>query len=110
MTKSTTVIIVGGGFGGVRTALKLAKHSAIHIKLISDRPDFRYYPALYRYAVGHSHLEAVIPLEELFAQHPNVEVIIEPATKTDDQKKILKTNKGSHHYDVLVVAVGNVTN
>lgn len=39
--------IVGGGFGGVKTALELSKHKHNHITLITDKPDFQYYPALY---------------------------------------------------------------
>ena len=50
-------MIVGGGFGGVRTALKLAKNPRNEVTLISDREEFQYYPALYSSATGHSRLE-----------------------------------------------------
>jgi NADH dehydrogenase FAD-containing subunit len=41
------ITIVGGGFGGVKAALELAKESTNVITLITDKPDFQYYPALY---------------------------------------------------------------
>ena len=37
--------IVGGGFGGVKAALELAKNKSNKITLITDKPDFQYYPA-----------------------------------------------------------------
>ena len=55
------ITIVGGGFGGVKAALELAKDKKNHITLISDKPDFQYYPALYSSATGHSHLESWVP-------------------------------------------------
>ncbi|QQS18239.1 FAD-dependent oxidoreductase [Candidatus Saccharibacteria bacterium] len=33
-------MIVGGGFGGVRTALELAKQVQLEVTLVSERPDF----------------------------------------------------------------------
>ena len=61
------ITIVGGGFGGIKTALELAKDSANRITLISDKPDFQYYPALYGAATGHNHLESWVPLGTIFA-------------------------------------------
>ena len=52
------ITIVGGGFGGVKAALELAKDPKNNITLISDKPDFQYYPALYSAATGYSHLQS----------------------------------------------------
>lgn len=60
------VTIVGGGFAGVRAALELARDGHIEVTLISDKPDFQYYPTLYSSATGHSHLESWTPLGEIF--------------------------------------------
>jgi NADH dehydrogenase len=104
------VVIIGGGFGGVRAALNLAKLSNISIELISDKPDFRFFPALYRYVVGRSHQGSMIPLTDLFVNHSNVKVSITPALKVDAEKRIVTTKKGQLKYDYLIVALGSVTN
>lgn len=48
------ITVVGGGFGGVKAALELAKNKHAHVTLFSDKPDFQYYPALYSTATGGS--------------------------------------------------------
>jgi NADH dehydrogenase len=102
--------IVGGGFGGVKAALTLAKKKNVRITLITDKPDFQYYPALYGTATGHSHLQSWIPLGEIFADHDNIDVIIDPVTKLDKASKTITTASGAvHHYHKLILALGSVT-
>ncbi|MFZ1301488.1 MAG: FAD-dependent oxidoreductase [Candidatus Microsaccharimonas sp.] len=104
------ITIVGGGFGGVKAALTLAKNKNSRITLISDKPDFQYYPALYGTATGHSHLQSWIPLGEIFAGHDNIEVIIDSITKLDKKAKTISTASGStHKYSKLILALGSVT-
>lgn len=104
------VTIVGGGFGGVKTALELAKNKKNHITLISDKPDFQYYPALYGTATGHSHLQSWVPLGKIFANRPNVDVIIDAAVKIDPKKKTIIGESGkSYEYNLLVLALGSIT-
>lgn len=105
------VVIVGGGFGGVRLALKLSKHKSFDIKLISDKPYFEYHAALYRSATGRSPLEVAIPLEEFFSRHKNIEVIHDKITGFDTDKKQVRDGSGSSwRYDSLVIATGNEAN
>lgn len=40
------VLIVGGGFGGIKAAIELSKNDDFAVTLLSDQPTFRYYPAL----------------------------------------------------------------
>src|SRR4051812_20248702 len=61
------VLILGGGFGGVKAALELANHPKYEVTLLSDSDHFRYYPALYRTATGASQLASDMPLGEIFA-------------------------------------------
>ncbi len=65
MEKEHRVIIVGGGFGGIRCALDLAKNKPPHLKitLISDSTHFEYHAALYRVVTGRYPLEVCIPLD-----------------------------------------------
>lgn len=104
------ITIVGGGFGGVKTALELAHETAHTITLITDKPDFQYYPALYSAATGHSHLESWVPLGEIFAGKKNVHVHLDTITAIDpDAKKVTGTSGTAYPYDKCVLALGTVT-
>lgn len=104
------VTIVGGGFGGVRTALELAKDPTASVTLITDRDKFQYYPTLYSAATGHSHLESWIPLGEIFAEHPNVHVYIDTIQGIDAHTRQLTGTSGTvYSYQTVVFAIGVVT-
>jgi len=104
------VTIVGGGFGGVKTALELARNKKNRITLLSDKPDFQYYPALYGTATGRSHLQSWVPLGTIFADLPNVDVIIDAIIKIDPSTKTLTgSSKQTYSYNLLVLALGTVT-
>lgn len=104
------IVIVGGGFGGVKTALELAKNKDINIKLISDSDDFCYYPALYSVATGHSHLTSWVPLREIFQNYNNVELIKDTITSIDKATKNLTGQSGKKYdYTKLVLSLGTVT-
>ena len=85
------ITIVGGGFGGVKAALTLSKKKNARVTLITDKPDFQYYPALYGTATGKSHSQSWIPLGQIFADHDNIDVIIDSVTKLDKVAKTITT-------------------
>lgn len=104
------VVIVGGGFGGVRAALSLSNKSGVEVKLISSQSYFEYHAALYRSTTGRSPLEVAIPLRDFFAYAKNVEVIEDTVTTIDKQKKFISGESGSKYtYEELILALGNVT-
>lgn len=105
------VVIVGGGFAGVRTAIGLSNKQGFEVKLISNKPYFEYHAALYRSATGRSPLEVAIPLADFFEYARNVEVVEDTITNLDKDAKVVSGNMGSKYpYDALVLALGNVTN
>lgn len=108
MTKNLNVTIVGGGFGGVKTALELAKDSSSRITLISDRDYFQYYPALFSTATGHDSRESFVPLADIFASHPNVNLVRDNVRSIDTSAQLIKGEQ-SYHYDTAVFALGSVT-
>lgn len=109
--KITKVVIVGGGFGGVKTALNLANKPGFEVKLISDNTHFEYHGALYRSAVGHSPMEVVIPLKEIFSEAKNVELVLDSAGFIDAKKKRIASLTGNiYNYDKAVFALGNTVN
>lgn len=104
------ITIVGGGFGGVKTALELAKHKHNRITLISDKEDFQYYPALFSTATGKSHMQSWVPLGTIFADKPNVDVLLDTVVKINPKTKTLTGKAGvKYEYDNLVLALGAVT-
>jgi NADH dehydrogenase len=104
------ITIVGGGFGGVKTALELAKNPNSHITLITDKADFQYYPALYGAATGHSHLESWVPLTTIFAGKRNVAIQQDTIEAIDPKAKSLQGKSGIiYHYETCVLALGTVT-
>ncbi|MGB4761975.1 MAG: FAD-dependent oxidoreductase [Candidatus Saccharimonas sp.] len=104
------VTIVGGGFGGIKAALEIAKDRKNTVTLISDKPDFQYYPTLYSSATGHSHLESWAPLGEIFADHPNIYVYIDTIEKIDAKAKTLHAASGTtYSYETVIFALGVVT-
>lgn len=108
--KKKQVLILGGGFGGVRAALELSGHAGFEITLVSDHPDFRYYPTLYRVATGGSRDVASIPLKEIFAGLP-VALVVDFAAKIERESKIMSTKSGRKFpYDYLIIGLGVVTN
>lgn len=108
--QKTKVVIVGGGFGGVKTALNLANNPKFQVQLISDNTHFEYHGALYRSAVGHSPMEVVIPLKEIF-QDTDVDLILDSAGFVDHTRKRIASISGTiYPYDKLVLALGNTVN
>ncbi len=104
------VVIVGGGFGGIRAAQQLAKHrDEFDITLISDRPHFEYHAALYRVVTGRSPLEVCIPLSTIFS-HSAVKVVEDTAKTVYPKTKQLIGESGSNYaYDSLILALGSQT-
>lgn len=110
MPQAKKVLILGGGFGGIKAALELEADPSFEVTLLSDQDSFRYYPTLYHAVIGGSPLASAIPLSEIF-EGKQVIVIKDAAKKLDrDSKTIVAASGKSYTYDALVVALGMVTN
>lgn len=104
------MVIVGGGFGGIKAALILAQDRRFHVTLVSDTPYMRIYGALYHTATGGSRRVSSIPLSEIFAGKA-VHVLNDKATSLDRHKNIITTAVGhTLHYDALIIGIGVKTN
>lgn len=110
MSKNIDVTIVGGGFGGVKTALKLAEDKNNHVTLITDKPEFQYYPALFSTATGYRHLQSWVPLGVIFGGKSNVRVILDSVTTIDpDAKTLIGASGEKYKYKKCILAMGMVT-
>lgn len=104
------ITIVGGGFGGVKAALELSEDTSNRVTLITDKPDFQYYPALYSAATGHSHLESWVPLGTIFSGKHNIQVHIDSIVSIDPKTKTLKGDSGVvYDFERCILALGTVT-
>jgi NADH:ubiquinone reductase (H+-translocating) len=104
------VVIVGGGFGGVKAALELAKDRRFQITLISKRTDFRIYGMLYRVATGGSKEISGVPLQDIFADKP-VNLLHDNVVAIDRQQRTVKTEiNHTVSFDALILAMGVTTN
>lgn len=109
--KNMQAVIVGGGFGGVKTALELANKPGVEVTLISQSTNFEYHGALYRSATGRSPVEVVIPLRTIFKRAKNVRVVLDSAVRVNAQKHVVTGQGGTvYPYHKLVLAMGNISN
>lgn len=104
------VVIVGGGFGGVHTALKLANKKGVYVRLVTPETYFEYHAALYRSATGRSPMEVAIPLNEFFGFAKNVEVVRDKVESISRDGMVVGESGSVYRYDQLVLATGNVAN
>ena len=107
--KKARIVIVGGGFGGVFSALDLAGSG--NVTLISDDDHFLFTPMLYEYLSGEVEAWHIAPdYKELLDD--NINFVQGEVTGIDlaTREVIVASRKGPITYDVLVLAVGGVTN
>jgi len=104
------VLIVGGGFSGIKAALELSKHDNIAVTLLSDQSDFRYYPTLYHTATGGLRAQSSIPLTNILPTD-RVTLARGTAEKLDRKHKTIITKEGHIiPYDTVIFGLGVITN
>ncbi len=109
-THRTRVLVIGGGFGGVKAALELSKHHNLDTTLLSDEVNFSYHPTLFHTATGGSAKQSSIPLKEIF-DGKSVMLVKGRATTLDRKKQeVITTDSQRYPYDKLIISLGSVTN
>ncbi|PHN06910.1 NAD(P)/FAD-dependent oxidoreductase [Flavilitoribacter nigricans] len=109
-TDQERIVIVGGGFGGLTLARKLAK-SNYQIVLI-DRNNFHQFQPLF-YQVAMAGLEPssiLFPLRKTFHRYDNVYIRVAEVTGIKLAEKRLETSLGICNFDHLIIATGADTN
>ncbi len=103
------VVIIGAGFGGIEAARHLAQYrNLVNVTLISKQESFLYYPALYKLAAKDYTYFSAIKVKDMIPQNVNFLVDEVISIKKDD-KKISFYKREDLSYDILILALGSVT-
>lgn len=102
------VLILGGGFAGLFTALELTGGDA-DVTIVTDEDHFLFTPMLYEYLSGEVEEWHIAPnYRELL---DDVTVIQDDAVAIDlDARRVTLKRREPLEYDALVLAVGGITN
>ncbi|MBD8488707.1 NAD(P)/FAD-dependent oxidoreductase [Echinicola sp. CAU 1574] len=104
------MVILGGGFAGLKLARKMIK-SEYQVILLDKNNYHQFQPLFYQVATAALEPSAIsFPLRRIFHNTPNVTFRMAEAQAVDQEQKRLFTNQGYIDYDHLVLAMGADTN
>jgi NADH dehydrogenase len=101
------VIIVGGGFGGLEAAKKLAGEP-VRVTII-DRTNYHLFqPLLYQVATAAlSPADIAAPIRGIVSKARNIEVVLSEVYSVDVAAKKVITSDTEYSYDYLILATGS---
>lgn len=101
------ILIIGGGFGGLRAARALRRSNA-DITLLDRQNHHLFQPLLYQVATAAlSPGNIATPLRTVFERQKNCSVFLADVQHIDLHRKRVTTARGTHYdYDYLVIAAG----
>lgn len=105
------VIIIGGGFGGLKLARSLNQQKDIDVLLIDKLNYHQFQPLFYQVATaGLDASNISFPLRKVFHGSPNIRIRLAEVDRVDLEGKQIFTSEGTFDFDVLVIATGAGTN
>jgi NADH dehydrogenase len=101
------VVIVGGGFGGLRSA-KLLGNKQVEVTLIDRKNHHTFQPLLYQVATSVLSPGSIAsPIRRILHRYENVEVLLGEVVDFDKEKQLVKLQDGAEiPYDYLIIAAG----
>jgi NADH dehydrogenase len=105
------VVIVGGGFAGIKLIKHLCKDSRFHITLV-DKNNYSFFPPLL-YQVATAFIEPSnisYPFRRLFQKKTNLRFHMGSLLKVNPEQNTIDTDTGVVAYDYLVLAIGTESN
>lgn len=101
------VLIIGGGFGGIRAARSL-KNVPVDVTVIDRRNHHTFQPLLYQVALAVlSPADIAQPIRAILRDQPNTEVLMDEVVGIEVAKKQVLLKSGTAvDYDYLVLATG----
>lgn len=105
------VVIVGGGFAGLKLARKLNNRQGFEVTLIDKFNYHQFQPLFYQVATaGLEPSNISFPLRKAFHNSRNVRIRIGELQEVRAGQQVIITSFGELEYDVLVIATGADTN
>lgn len=100
------VVIIGGGFAGLRAAKALAD-SPCRVTLIDQRNHHIFQPLLYQVATAAlSPADIAAPIRGVLRKQDNANVVLDEVERVDvDTRTVFGTN-GEYRYEFLIIAAG----
>ncbi|WDF75316.1 NAD(P)/FAD-dependent oxidoreductase [Mucilaginibacter sp. AW1-7] len=109
-SKFPLVVIVGGGFGGLQVAKKLAD-KPVDVLMLDKHNYHTFQPLLYQVAMGGLESESIaFSLRKNFSGQKNFRFRIAEVLKVNAENNTIDTTIGPIAYDYLVIATGSTTN
>jgi NADH dehydrogenase len=100
------VVIVGGGFAGLKAAHALMGKT-VRVTLIDKRNFNLFQPLLYQVASGLvAQTDVASPLRQMVGQAPNLQVLLGEVVDIDPDKREVVFNDRRYPYDHLILAAG----
>ncbi|GMV78600.1 MAG: NADH dehydrogenase [Chitinophagaceae bacterium] len=109
--QAMNIIIIGGGFAGLKLARSLNNKAGIDVTLI-DKFNFHQFQPLF-YQVATAGLDASnisFPLRKVFQKSKNIRVRLAEVKQIVAEENTVITSIGNFKYDYLVIATGADTN
>ena len=104
------VVVIGGGFGGLRVTRRLAAVPGVEITLVDRVNHHLFQPLLYQVATGILRPGQIAPpLRDVLRSQPNVRCVLAEVTGIDLERgwsRRRATDELALPYDSLVVAAG----
>ena len=101
------VVIVGGGFAGLKACHALAG-KPVRVTLIDKRNFNLFQPLLYQVASGLvSESDVASPLRQMVGQAPNIQILLGEVVDIDPEAKEVVFNDHRYGYDHLILASGS---
>lgn len=109
-TGQQRVVIVGGGFGGLTLARRLARTN-FQVVLVDKNNYHQFQPLFYQVAMaGLEPSSIVFPFRKVFQKSKNVFVRVTKVQEVHPAQNEIVTDIGKLRYDHLVIAIGADTN
>src|SRR2546428_10735492 len=107
MSGKSKVVIIGGGFGGLRAARAL-KSAPVDVTLIDRRNYHLFQPLLYQVATGSlSPGQIAAPIRGVLSRQKNTRVLLGDVVDIDPlAKRVVLAEGGDFEYESLIVDAG----
>lgn len=105
------IVIVGGGFAGLKLARKLSGKQSQKVMLIDKANHHMFQPLFYQVASGRIEPSNIsFPFRKIFQRSPNVQFRLSEVKSILPEENRILTSDGSFTYDKLIIATGCKTN